>query len=288
MFYMSKKYIGMSEGTYSAGIYGDKRFEIMKENGYDFCDMGLSEDRHPIYNCVDSEIESVIAGERDAALKAGIKISQVHGPWRYPPQDFTEEDRAERLEKMQICIRATKLLGCKNMVVHPIMPFGVKENPDPEFTFKTNVEFFKKLLVTAEENEVNVCIENVPFEGFNLSTPSQVLGLIKELDSPYAKACLDTGHCAVMGVKPGDAVRELGDKIAAMHLHDNNGMHDEHRFIFHGVIDWEVFAAALKETDLDCVFSPECAPGRNLEFKAHSVLIKGLALASQQLAKMAE
>lgn len=285
---MSKKYIGIGVGSYPSSIYGDERYEAMKKNGYDFGDLGLSESNHPIYTCDESEIENTIDREYEMAKKAGIKFSQVHGPWRYPPKDFTEEDREERLVKMQKCIRAAKHIGCNNVVIHPLMPFGVEENPDPEHTLKINVEFFKKLLETAEKYEINICIENVPFKGFNLSTPAQVLELVKKLNSPYAKVCLDTGHSSIMGVKPSDAVRELGSYLQVFHIHDNDGMFDQHRFPFEGFVDWEDFTSAIKETGCEAVMSFETAPSRKLDKEAFIVMNNGLALIGKQLAKMAE
>lgn len=63
-----------------------------------------------------------LCAERDAAHRAGITISQIHGPWQWPPHDSTDEERAERLDKMKKSVIICSLLGCQYMVVHPIMP----------------------------------------------------------------------------------------------------------------------------------------------------------------------
>ena len=54
-------------------------------------------------------------------------ISQVHGPWRYPPKDDTAKDRRERLEKMKKAVIISALLDCKYLVIHPIMPVGIRD-----------------------------------------------------------------------------------------------------------------------------------------------------------------
>lgn len=285
---MIKKHIGIGVGAYPVAIYGDKYYEAMKNNGYDFGDLGLSESCHPIYTCDEAEIEAVIEREYDLARNAGIEFSQVHGPWRSPPKDSKAEDRAEWLEKMQRCVRATKHIDGKNVVIHPLMPFGRMEDPDPEYTFKVNKEFFKKLLATAEEYGVNICIENLPFQAFSLSTPHKVLELVKSLDSPNAKVCLDTGHSLIMGVSPGDAVRELGGYLQVLHIHDNDGINDQHFHPFAGFVDWADFAAAIKEIGFAGVFSMETAPNRNLEPEAFKSMNKTIGLIGKQLAKMAE
>ena len=62
------------------------------------------------------------------------------------------------------------------------------------------------------------------------------------------KICLDTGHCLVTGQQPGDAVRLIGrDLLAALHVHDNDGTGDLHRWPFTGKADWADFSAALGE-----------------------------------------
>ncbi|MBP5767054.1 MAG: sugar phosphate isomerase/epimerase, partial [Clostridia bacterium] len=72
------------------------------------------------------------------------------------------------------------------------------------------------------------------------------------------KVCLDTGHCAVCGVKAGDAVRETGKEyLAVLHVHDNNGRGDFHWLPYFGVIDWRDFTAALKEIGYDGSLSLE-------------------------------
>lgn len=57
-------------------------------------------------------------------------------------------------------------------------------------------------------------------------------------------ALIDTGHAYINGWDLVTVVRTLGDRMQAMHLHDNDGRDDLHRCIGHGDIYWEsVFAA---------------------------------------------
>ena len=71
------------------------------------------------------------------ARDCGITISQTHGPWRFPPQDYTEEDRAERFEKMAIALEGTAAVGAPCMAIHNIMPWGGGELPDPSKTCRS-------------------------------------------------------------------------------------------------------------------------------------------------------
>lgn len=278
--------IGITSDAYSR--FGEERYKKMKADGYTHCDLNLADTETEVYNCSDERFISILLSERRLAEEAGIAFSQVHGPWRYPPKDGTEEERAERFEKLQKCIKATALLGCRYFVIHPIMPFGTSQNPDPEKLFNMNVEFFKKLLPTAKQNSVVICLENMPMKQLTVSTPTEILELVKAINDPYIKICLDTGHCAVFNNQPGNAVRELGGFIKTLHVHDNDGQSDEHRFPFTGIIDWKDFSAALNEIGFDGVLSLETTPDVKLNDDAYSAMNKELALIARQLADLAE
>ena len=205
--------------------------------------------------------------EKLLAEQAGIQISQVHGPWRYPPRDTTEEDRAERLEKMKISIRAAAVVGCKYWVVHPLMPFGTGDRniPDAEITRKINIAFLKELVKTAKQYGVTVCLENMPMLNFCISTPAEILSVVNEINDENLKICLDIGHVNVFKeLNIYDEVLRLGDKIKVLHVHDNVISRDIHLLPYFGTVDWTALAKALKEIGFNGSFSIETTPPTNL------------------------
>lgn len=235
----------------------------MRAHGYECIDYDMSDTTVGFYLYEGKEFEKKVTETRKAIEDAGIKVSQTHGPWRWPPQDFTDEDRAERFEKMCKSIIATKLLGCRNFVIHPIMPFGDNQDPYPDKLWEMNVEFFRRLLPVAVENDVIICYENMPMVALSNSKPDAILRFAKEMNSPYFKVCLDTGHCAVFGDQPADAVRLLGKEyLQVLHIHDNDGHGDRHWLPYTGVIDWEDFAKSLQEIGFEgCVSLETGVPG---------------------------
>jgi sugar phosphate isomerase/epimerase len=72
-------------------------------------------------------------------------------------------------------------------------------------------------------------------------TPVQMRGLMEEYPEFYMT--FDLGHCHNSGFQPLNFIEPLRDKIRAVHLHDNNGIKDEHLAIGAGTID---FAPVLK------------------------------------------
>ncbi len=273
--------IGIVSGAYAR--YGAERYQRMRADGYTACDFGLSNTDGKPYTLSDEDFDAWASEEKRLADEAGVTISQVHGPWRHPPQDYTPEDRAERQEKMRRCIRATRLLGSRYFVIHPIMPFGTTQDPEPERLFEMNREFFRELLPVAWENDVIICLENMPFKCLSLSTPAQILQFVQAMDDPHFAICLDTGHSMVFGIQPGDAMRLMGSYVKVLHVHDNDGERDLHRAPFTGVVDWADFSAALREVGYNGVLSLETTPSRELDDGDYTTACKKLAADARRL-----
>ena len=256
--------IGISASSFGEGYgrFGDNAYKKLKEHGFSATDFGMMDTNSVLYSSGDSKLEAIISRERELALNAGIEIFQVHGPWRCPPQDFTEEDRAERIEKMKRSIKAASLLGAKNWVIHPLMPFGTSDikSGDEDKTKKINLEFLKNLSDFAGKYGVTVCLENMPFTEFSISTPEKILETVDAVGERNVRICLDVGHANVFGLNISEEVYRIKDKLQVLHVHDNNFGIDSHLFPFFGTVDWNAFSKALKGINFGGVFSLETAP----------------------------
>ena len=270
--------IGQKNGF---GRYGNDTYKKLKQLGFDTADFNMSNTDDEIYTLPLEQADKLLLKEKALADEAGIKFSQVHGPWRYPPRDGTDEERAERFEKMQASIRKTALLGCKYWVIHPLMPFGMEERntPQAELTRKINLQFFEELLKTAKEHDVIICLENMPMPNFSISTPEDILSIVNEINDANFKVCLDTGHVNVFkNLNIYDEVKRLGDKLKVLHVHDNILSLDIHLLPFFGTLDWKGFSSALKEIGFNGSFSIESAiPDKlpnHLFDEANTLLVK--------------
>ena len=188
--------------------------------------------------------------ERQADILQSFHIStvQTHGPWRYPPQDITKEDREERFSVMTKSIRGTAYLNSPFMIIHPLMPYGENSPQHPEIVYDINLEFMYRLAEYGREWGVTVCYENMPFPDFPISRPDDIASFARTLNHPNFKVCLDTGHSLVCGIQPSDAVRMIGgDLLATLHIHDNDGTADKHQLVGDGIMDFGAFVRALDE-----------------------------------------
>ena len=259
--------ISMRRGALDYARWGDECYKKMKQHGFSCVDFNLSETENFLYVSDWVTAESLLLKEKRLADEAGIKFSQVHGPWRYPPRDSSPQEREERMEKMKKSIRAAALLGCQNWVVHPIMPYGIEDanTENAEKTWQLNTEFMSELLKTAKQYHVTVCLENMPMTNFSMSRPQDILRFAQQINDENFKICLDTGHVAVFpDLSLAEETRRLGKEIRVLHVHDNLCDQDSHLMPYFGKINWGSFGEALKEIDYKGVFSLETMPPANL------------------------
>lgn len=281
--------IGIESGAYfNINSNFEQAFKKMKAHGFDCVDLNLADTYNTpesLYHKESTEQKRIISDLISASKATGIEIYQVHGPWRHPPKDATEEDRAEWSDYMKQGIKFTQALGCKHFVVHPIMPYGTGAEPDSKRYYELNYEFFKNLIPAAEQAGVIICVENMPFLAHSLATPEQISNFVADLESDSVAMCLDTGHSIIRGVSPADGVYTMGKKLKAMHVHDNDGKGDRHECPFYGVIDWDAFKKALKETvSEDVPLMLETRPGKRIPSEVRSMLLPGFAAAARWLA----
>ena len=283
--------IGINSNTMDIGGYGrfgNDTYKKLREHGYLYTDLSISNTDLPVYYLPQEQSDALLLREKEMAEAAGIKINQVHGPWRWPLGDATVEDRAERMEKMKKSIRAASILGSKYWVIHPIMPYGIEElgTEYAPKTWELNREFMTELLKTAKEYDVIICLENLPFPEFSMATPEAVLKFVREMDDDHFKICLDTGHVSVFdNLNLADEVRRVGSELKTLHVHDNKQNKDLHLMPHYGVIDWKDFVKSLKDINFEGVFSLETKPAPGLNDEMFDRMGKLLYEIAEDIAK---
>ena len=80
--------------------WGEERYRMLKGLGYDCVDFGMSDTETEPYTLDENAFIEYLQEERKLIEDAGMGVFQVHGPWRWPPEDSTPENRAERMEKI--------------------------------------------------------------------------------------------------------------------------------------------------------------------------------------------
>lgn len=193
-------------------------FRVFRETGFsciDFC-MGLS----LVGENMDREAEKW----KDVFAQCGIATTQAHAPVINPfrPLKTGESSFGAFTRALQFCEKA----GFPRAVVHP----GAHDGNTREAFFEANVAFFRSLIPYAEETGVGIMIENIGhyMDPYFLWSGADLRALIDAVDHPLVTACWDIGHANHFeymhaGGSQYDSIVALGDKLTAIHAHDNVG-----------------------------------------------------------------
>ena len=254
-------------GSYYIDRYGiTEGAKRMAADGYEYLDFNLTDTESEYYTAKEEFFFTAVNGIKRTLNSNGIKIWQIHGPWRYPPRDATEDDRAERFEKMAKAIAIAKHLGAKYVATHPLMPYGANSPENPEEVYKINKTFYTALAGVAGKLGITVCLENMPHPSSTLAATKDILALIEDIDSPHLKFCFDTGHANRLGESVGESIRAAGKNLKILHVHDNFGDGDSHLPPYDGTVSWHEFAEALYEIGFDGILNLESSPKKLPDF----------------------
>lgn len=169
----------------------------------------------------------------------------THGPFfGLDPASIDRHISDYSIEALSRGVEATARLGGSLMVMHT----GYL----PQFSRHGRRAWFRnwrdrvpRLLDRAANAGVAVLLENTWDDH-----PGILLRLAELAGDPDMRFCLDTGHVNVFSRRPvAEWWRELGDRIAALHLHDNDGRSDDHLPPGRGSFDFPALASLLNRRE---------------------------------------
>ena len=236
-------------GSFAPIVSEHKAVELVAKAGFDawdftMCDMArwdwanncLLENNHPLrsdgYLKFTRELRHI--GE-----ELGIHCNQSHAPFPvYRPEIYKYIKRA---------IECTAEAGGKICIIHP----------DNHKSAEENAEMYFELLPFAKEHGVKIATENMwnwNKEGAHASKAAcshhdDFLAHIKAVNDPDFVACLDLGHAEMRGLETSaeKMILTLGEHLQALHIHDNDLVHDSHAIPFSMQMDFDKIVSALKK-----------------------------------------
>ena len=133
--------IGLESCAYF-GLYDyDEGFQKLKSHGYSCIDYAELCKRHSdLYTFSQDKYRAFLTDIGESADKHGVEITQLHGLWA--TDDKTRAQREESIAYFMKEIEGAHYMGCKNVVVHPFLPFGwgAEIDKDPTITVKGGSE----------------------------------------------------------------------------------------------------------------------------------------------------
>jgi len=147
-------------------------------------------------------------------------------------------------------VLAAAELDCGYLVVHPCS--GTSYLFSRWATQRLVKEALGELAEKARSSGVRLAVENVGYGPTQLFDAGEFVRLVREI--PHLYAVLDVGHAFVNRWDMPEVLVQLGDRLLALHLHDNHGQLDEHLPIGQGAIDfgllWSVLETSLWQPTL--------------------------------------
>ena len=172
---------------------------------------------------------------------SGAKAAIVHGPYtELNASSVDPKAAALTMERYHQTYKVCRELGIQRMILHsgyiPILYYK-------EWHIEKSVDFWKRFIQDKEEN-FHLYIENV-FE----DEPYCLKEILEGIHDSRVGLCLDVGHVNASSDPKYDVyhwIEVLSPWIGHVHLHNNNGIKDEHAPIYQGTMDMKMVLAHIK------------------------------------------
>lgn len=277
-------------GSISRHVGYEKAIEYVAKAGFDAFDLSMTDMAR--YNWEQMRLITDSPFSNDDYLKFvrklkkvaddnGIVCNQSHAPFS------SKTDLIKPYYKR--AIECTAEVGGKICIIHP----------DNNKSAEENAQMYFEILPYAKECNVKIATENMWNWDKELdqalpaacSSHDDFLAHIKAVDDDDFVACLDIGHAEMKGLSTSavDMVKTLGHHLQALHIHDNDLWHDDHKIPGSVCIDYPPIIKALKDIGYSGYFTLEVQNhlGKYTEDNIFEG-VKELKKAAQNLAEMFE
>ena len=253
--------IGMTTGDLAAR-YGDKEaLRLLKQAGFESVDYsGFKYAAPSNFDRASSDFAEYYNGLNAYSKSIGISIHQTHTT--IPCFSLDPEKEKALFDIAVNAIYASARLGAEYIVLHPITLSGIGDTYKEKLDF--SVEYFRKLEGYLKDAGIMGAVENVYSRNPATNRICAVAGsfakdiaYISDMAGDRFCNCLDIGHLFLTGEDFGNAASILADRIKVLHVHDNDGVNDNHTAPFECAIQWENVCYALKSIGYNGVLNFE-------------------------------
>lgn len=155
--------------------------------------------------------------------EAGLRVT-IHAPFLdLRPGAIDPQIRRVTVTRIGDVLDLAGFFRPRSIVCHAA--FDERYYPSGEEQWLRNSEeTLQSFLPQAEALQCPLCVENV-YE----TEPTILRKLLDRVNSPYLRFCFDTGHHNVFAAAPvGFWIDMMSPYLAQLHIHDNQGVHDQH------------------------------------------------------------
>ena len=169
------------------------------------------------------------------ALLAHVPLRAMHGPFfDMSPGSLDRQVNALVMARYRQALDIAAELAVQTVVFHANFIASLRTSEYRAGWTKRNVAFFAEIAPYAAERGVTIVIENMwEFD------PAIIVDVLREVDHPSVRACLDVGHAHLFSAVPLEQWLEVaGPFLRHIHLNNNDGLVDVHRALADGVLDY--------------------------------------------------
>lgn len=207
---------------------------------------GLEISRFPHLEKIDDDFNSIITEMKDG-ISDFDGIVTLHALFSGLNPGVSDKALKEVVTKRyQQSFEAAMAVGAKHVNFHSGHK-GMHHRVSIEKNCQTSIKFWKEYIKQFEDNGVVAVLENVlDFDYEHIKT------IVDEVNSPFLKVCLDTGHANLCStISPQDWIKTYGDRLQHMHLHNNFKTNDDHNGIKYGTVNFLGIVDTLKSENLN-------------------------------------
>jgi len=158
-----------------------------------------------------------------------------------PAVNVLHPEKARRIDSMdeiKRALEAAELIPFSNMIMH----LGERDDGWSQRSVEYAITALEHLGAFAHPLGVRLLVENLNSEP---TSPERLLTILELGHQTGVGICLDLGHAHITVGIP-EAIATVASRTAAVHVHDNHAVKDEHLWPGDGNIDWAATAIALK------------------------------------------
>lgn len=200
--------------------------------------------------------------------------TSIHAPLKKNVLGAPDEQwRREVVGVMAEHLHFAAAIGAREMIIHPIPNpiFIPQPNDDPSLPgLMTDAvrASLDDLIPISQQTKVRMLLENLPYEcNYPLLTMAKLRPFIEQYPVENVGLVIDTGHAAISGDDPGQAIRTAGDRLCSTHLQDvsSDRSYDNHWIPTHGTLDWDSIRQAFADINYPGVWTFEVINARHDE-----------------------
>ncbi len=235
----------------------------------------LSESHHPLAGPHYLQFARKL---KQIGLDNGIVCNQSHAPFPTGIPGIRSQ--------LKRAIECTAEAGGRICIIHP----------DNDKSPEENADMYLELLPFAKECGVKIATENMwnwddekdQSSFAACATPESFCAHLDAVGDEYLTACLDIGHAEMKGsnTTAAEMILALGNRLSALHIHDNDKWHDSHQIPFSMAIDFGNIIDALKQVHYSGDLTLEAE--RYLQDRTEDTIFEGIIELAESARKLAD